>query len=55
MEESGRPRVYPLVYLLLVLALTLPVATATIVRAFSATYELCEESMEKPNGLSMYE
>ncbi|KAI8571973.1 hypothetical protein RHMOL_Rhmol01G0162700 [Rhododendron molle] len=36
MVEIGRHRAYPLVYLLIVLALTLPVATATIERAFSA-------------------
>ncbi|XP_058208195.1 uncharacterized protein LOC131321208 [Rhododendron vialii] len=36
MVEIGKHRAYPLVYLLLVLALTLPVATATVERAFSA-------------------
>ena len=34
--ETGRHKVYPLVYLLLTLALILPVATATVERAFSA-------------------
>ena len=34
--ETGRHKVYPLVYLLLTLALVLPVATATVERAFSA-------------------
>ena len=36
MVETGRDRVYVLVYRLLTLALILPVATATIERAFSA-------------------
>ncbi|XP_058187974.1 uncharacterized protein LOC131304658 [Rhododendron vialii] len=36
MAEIGRHRAYPLVYLLLVLALTLPIVTATVERAFSA-------------------
>ncbi|XP_028100922.1 zinc finger MYM-type protein 1-like [Camellia sinensis] len=34
--ETGRDKVYPLVYLLLTLALILPVATATVGRVFSA-------------------
>ncbi|XP_057471022.1 uncharacterized protein LOC130759834 [Actinidia eriantha] len=34
--ETGRNKVYPLVYLLLTLALILPVATATVERVFSA-------------------
>ena len=34
--ETGRQKVYPLVYLLLTLALILPVATAMVERAFSA-------------------
>ncbi|XP_028054201.1 uncharacterized protein LOC114258446 [Camellia sinensis] len=36
MAESGRDKVYPLVYLLLTLALILLVATATVERVFSA-------------------
>ncbi|XP_012832961.1 PREDICTED: zinc finger MYM-type protein 1-like [Erythranthe guttata] len=36
MVETRRNKVYPLVYLILTLALTLPVATATVERAFSA-------------------
>ena len=36
MVETGRDRLYPLVYLLLTLALVLPVATATVERVFSA-------------------
>ncbi|XP_028081111.1 zinc finger MYM-type protein 1-like [Camellia sinensis] len=36
MVETGRDKVYPLVYLLLTLALILPVATATVDRVFSA-------------------
>ena len=36
MVETGRNKVYPLVYLLLTLALILPVATATVERVFSA-------------------
>ncbi|KAL7154813.1 hypothetical protein ABFS83_03G028400 [Erythranthe nasuta] len=36
MVETRRNKVYPLVYMLLTLALTLPVATATVERAFSA-------------------
>ncbi|XP_012844543.1 PREDICTED: uncharacterized protein LOC105964581 [Erythranthe guttata] len=36
MVETRRNKVYPLVYLLLTLALTLPVATATVEKAFSA-------------------
>ncbi|XP_028062659.1 zinc finger MYM-type protein 1-like [Camellia sinensis] len=36
MIETGRDKVYPLVYLLLTLALILPVATVTVERVFSA-------------------
>ncbi|KAK8925828.1 hypothetical protein KSP39_PZI018041 [Platanthera zijinensis] len=36
MVETGRNRTYPLVYLLLTLALILPVATASVERVFSA-------------------
>lgn len=36
MVEAGRNKLYPLVYLLLTLALILPVATATVERVFSA-------------------
>ena len=36
MVETGRNKVYPLVYLLLTLALKLPIATATVERVFSA-------------------
>ena len=36
MVETGRDRVYTLVYKLMTLALILPVATATVERAFSA-------------------
>ncbi|XP_058227194.1 uncharacterized protein LOC131335726 [Rhododendron vialii] len=35
MVETGRDKLYPLVYLLLKLALILPVATATVERVFS--------------------
>ncbi|KAI8572728.1 hypothetical protein RHMOL_Rhmol01G0222200 [Rhododendron molle] len=36
MVETGREKLYPLVYLLLTLALILPVATASVERVFSA-------------------
>ncbi|XP_028110203.1 zinc finger MYM-type protein 1-like [Camellia sinensis] len=36
MVETGRDKIYPLVYLLLTLTLILPVATATVERVFSA-------------------
>lgn len=36
MVQSGKDRVFPLVYRLICLALTLPVATATVERVFSA-------------------
>ena len=36
MVETKKNVVYPLVYLLVTLALTLPVVTATVERAFSA-------------------
>ena len=43
--NTGKHEIYPLVYLLLKLILTLPVATATVKRSFSATKyiknELC--------------
>ena len=38
MVETGRDRVYPLVYRLLTLSLILPVATATVERIFSGMH-----------------
>ena len=38
MVETGRDRVYPLVYHLLTLSLILPVATATVERIFSGMH-----------------
>ncbi|GMP92329.1 hypothetical protein CsSME_00042595 [Camellia sinensis var. sinensis] len=49
MLETGRDKVYPLVYLLLTLALILPVATATVEKVFS-TMNIVKNRLWNPIG-----